>query len=112
MTLLDEYRRHASNHGAFTFEGDAEPSKASYDYLQREFLSLARAGRRLKLLKLYEDADPWVQPWPAAHTLEIDEVAALAKLEELSMRKIPLVSSDAKHTIEEWTSGNLHFLPT
>jgi hypothetical protein len=55
--------------------------------------------------------DPWVQSWAAAHTLELDETRALKKLEQLTNSQIPLISSCAKHAIEEWKSGQLKFFP-
>jgi hypothetical protein len=110
-TLLDEYRRHAADHGAHMARGDADASNASYDRLQNAFLSLARKGNRDQLFVLYDDVDPFVQCWAAAHTLEIDEPRALQKLEQLEQAKIPHVSFDAKYTIQEWKSGELKFLP-
>jgi hypothetical protein len=38
----------------------------------------------------------------AAHTLEVDEHRALAKLRQLAVAEIPLISTEAKYTIEEW----------
>ena len=111
-SLLDEYRRHAVDQGAFMTEGDGDASNASYDRLQDAFVSLAREGKRRQLFNLYDDDDPWVQSWAAAHTLEIDEARALTKLEQLVNLGIPLVSSCAKHAIEEWKSGELRFLPS
>ena len=113
MTLwLDEYRRHAANHGVHTMEGDAAKSNESYFRLQDAFIALVGEGKRNELFRLYDDVDPCVQVWAAAHTLEIDESRALAKLEQLEKSGIPHASFDAKYTIQEWTSGNLKFLPS
>jgi hypothetical protein len=62
--------------------------------------------------RFYDDVDPSVQCWPAAHTLEIDEARAWAKLEQLEKSGNPHVSMDAKYTIQEWKNGELRFLPS
>ena len=112
ISLLDEYRRHAAEHGVGISEGDADASNASYDRLHDAFISLAREGKRNDLFRLYSDVDPSVQCWAAAHTLEVDETRALAKLEQLENSENPHVSMDAKYTIQEWKNGALTFLPT
>jgi hypothetical protein len=110
-SILDEYRRHAFDQGAYMAEGDADASNTSYDRLQHAFRSLVRDGKRHELFRLYDDPEPWVQGWAAVHTLEIDETRALAKLEQLENAGIPHISTDAKYTIQEWKSGALRFLP-
>ena len=110
-SLLGEYRRHACDQGASMLEGEGDASNEAYDRLQDAFMSLIRAGRRDELFELYNDFDPWVQSWAAAHTLEIDEARALAKLEHLQNSENPHVSSCAKIAIEEWKNGALRFSP-
>ncbi len=110
-SLLDEYRRHAADYGAHVIEGDADASNESYDRVQRAFISLVNEGKGNELFRLYDDSDPSVQCWAAAHTLEIDEARALAKLEQLEKSGIPHISTDAKYTIQEWKNGALRFLP-
>jgi hypothetical protein len=107
--FLDEYRRHAADHGKFTSEGDADLTNAAYDNLEAAFLALVRAGQRRELFRLYDDTELWVQAWAATHTLEIDEARALGKLVELENSGIPHVSTDARYTIQEWKNGNLRF---
>jgi len=109
--MLDEYRQHAADHGLHTRQGNADASNAAYDRLQRLLIALATQGMRHELFQLYDDMDPWVQGWAAAHTLEVDEARALAKLEALERAAIPHVGTDAKYTIQEWKSGALRFLP-
>ncbi len=53
-------------------------------------------GNRGELLSLYDDPNPAVQCWAAAHTLELDEAMALTKLEQLETPGIPVVSLDAE----------------
>ena len=72
-SLLDDYRRHAFDHGAHTLEGDADAINDSYDRVQRAFISLINEGKGGELFVLYDDSDPSVQCWAAAHTLEVDE---------------------------------------
>jgi hypothetical protein len=110
-SLLDEYRIHAADHGAHTVDGDSEATNASYNQVQSAFLSLMRQGKGHELFALYDDTDPSVQCWAAAHTLEVDEARAIRKLEQLKSAGIPHVSTNAHFTIEEWKSGNLRFLP-
>ncbi len=110
-SLLDEYRRHACDQGAAMLEGEGDASNSAYDRLQDALVSLIRAGRRHELFGLYDDLDPWVQSWAAAHTLEIDEARALAKLEQLQKSENPHVSSCAKFAIEEWKNGALRISP-
>jgi hypothetical protein len=110
-SLLDEYRRHAVDHGVFTAEGDANGINKSYDQLRRVFVSLVNEGKGNELFRFYDDVDPCVQCWAAAHTLEINESRALAKLGQLQNAGIPHVSTGAKYTIQEWKNGELRFLP-
>lgn len=110
-STLDEYRRHAADHGAHMVECDADATNASYDRLRDVFMSLAREGKRNELFALYNDMDLAVQGWAAVHTLEVDEARALAKLAELEASQQPEISSNAKYTIQEWKLGDLHFLP-
>lgn len=110
-STLDEYRRYAADHGAHSMEGDADATNAAHDRLQEAFLSLARGGKRRELFKLYDDPDLAVQCWAAAHTLEVDEARALAKLAEIEKAKESFSSMDAEYTIKEWKLGVLHFLP-
>ena len=110
-SLLDEYRRHAYDHGLFTAAGDADRINASYDRLRGAFLALAGAGQRRELFRLYDDASLSVQGWAATHTLEIDEARALAKLAEIEKSADPHASMDAEYTIREWKNGQLKFLP-
>lgn len=110
-SLIDEYRRHAADQGRFAMKDDADASDESYGRLQAAFHSLVREGKRTELFRLYEDVDPWVQWWAAAHTLEVDDVRAIAKLEQLEHSGIPLVSSGARYTIQEWENGELRFSP-
>jgi hypothetical protein len=111
-SLLDEYRRYAIDHGVFTAEGDANGINKSYDQLRRVFISLVDEGKGNELFRLYDDVDPSVQCWAAAHTLEIDEARALVKLEQIQKSGDPHVSMDAEYTIQEWKNGSLRFLPS
>jgi hypothetical protein len=111
-TLLDDYRRYAVDHGKHTLEGDADATNTAYDHLQDVFAAILKAGMGKELFPLYNDPDPWVQSWAAAHTLEVDELQALAKLSELESAGIPHVSTSAKYTIEGWKNGELRFLPS
>jgi hypothetical protein len=108
-TLLDEYRGVASDHGKHTQQGDHKKANVAHDRLGEILKSFVAAEEDQQLFSLYEDSDQWVQAWAAAHTLEIDEARAIAKLEELQMAEIPLVSMGAKYTIQEWKSGDLKF---
>ena len=110
-SLLDDYRRHAADHGAYMIEGEADSSNESYDRLQEVFIALVRKGRRDELFRLYDDVDSSVQCWAAAHTLEVDETRALAKLAHLEKSGVPHVGMDAEYTIKEWKNGVLRFLP-
>lgn len=111
-SLLDEYRRHAVDHGVHTLEGDADANNESYGRLKCAFVALVNEGKRNELFHFYDDIDPWVQWWAAAHTLEIDEVRASTKLAQLEKSGIPHVSTGAKYTIQEWKNGQLRFLPS
>ncbi|HEY4308385.1 MAG TPA: DUF2019 domain-containing protein [Pirellulales bacterium] len=108
--LLDDYCRHAANHGASLATGDAESSNVSYDRLHETLIELARVRRRNDLFGLYNFPDPHVQCWAAAHTLEVDPARALRKLADVVKLNIPILSRDAELTIEEWKAGNLRFL--
>ena len=111
-SLLDKYRRHAVDHGLHTVEGDADAISDSYDRLQRVFISLVHEGTGNDLFHFYDDVDPCVPCWAAAHTLDIDGTRALAKLSQLEESGDPHVGMDAKYTIQEWMSGKLRFLPS
>jgi hypothetical protein len=111
-STLEQYRRHATDHGLHMMSGDAEASNESHDRLLNTFGSLVRDGNRRELLTLYDDPNPSVQCWAAAHTLELDEAMALEKLEQLERSGIPIVSLNAEYTIKEWKNGNLKFIPT
>lgn len=106
---LDEYRRHAAQHGSHTAAGGADAINKSCDGLHQVLALLTRSGKRHELLSLFDDPDPAVQCWAAAHTLEFDEERALAKLADLARLEMPHVSVDAEHTIKEWESGQLRF---
>lgn len=110
-SLLDDYRQHAAAYGAHVIAGNADAGNESYDRVQRAFISLVDEGQGNELFRLYDDSDPSVQCWAAAHTLEIDEPTALAKLEELQKAGIPHISTDAKYTIVAWKKSELRFLP-
>jgi hypothetical protein len=110
-TLLDAYQRHASDHGKHTLQGDAEATNAAYDHLRNTFVAIVKAGYGHELFRFYDETDPWVQLWAAAHTLEIDEARALAKLRERVNARIPHISTSAKYTIQGWKNGELRFLP-
>jgi hypothetical protein len=109
--MLQEYIRHASVHGNCTIEGDSEGANLAYGCLQQTFEQIVRSGEGDLLFGLYEDDDLWVQSWAAAHTLELNETRALAKLEQLVIARIPHVSTSAKYTIQGWKAGELRFLP-
>ena len=47
----------------------------------------------------------------AAHTLEVDEPRALAKIAELERSDNPHISMDAEYLRREWESGALKFFP-
>ena len=111
-SLLDDYRRHAADYGAHVIEGNADASNESYARVQRAFIALVNEGEGSELFRFYDDVDPSVQCWAAAHTLEVDETRALPKLEQLEKAGIPHISTDAKYTIQEWKSGALRFLPS
>ncbi len=108
---LETYRLNAADHARHLENGDVDASNACHDRLWEALLELTRQGRRSELFALYHDTDPSVQCWAAAHTLELDELRALDKLQELERARLPGISFDAKHTIAEWKSGNLRFLP-
>jgi hypothetical protein len=108
---IDEYRRYAADHGRHTLDGDVDATNFAYDELQRVFVSIVRAGFASELFQLYDDRDPWVQSWAAAHSLEVDPERALDKLRQLETAGIPHVSTGAKYTIEGWNNGTLRFLP-
>jgi hypothetical protein len=107
---LDDYRRYAVDHGKYTLQGDAEATNRGYDSLKRAFLELVDQGKARDLFRFYDDADPWVQAWAAAHTLEIHEARAIVKLHELVDAGIPHVSTDAKYTLQEWNAWRLAIL--
>ena len=109
-SLLEDYRRHAVAHGVHSFDGDYVACNAAHDAIQQIFLQLFKAGKAAELFSFYDDPDVWVQCWAAAHTLEVDEPRALAKLEQIERTGEPNVSSDAHYTIEEWKLGNLRFV--
>ena len=108
--LVDEFRRHAIDYGLFTAQGDTDGIDKSNRTQQRLFLILVNQGKGSELLDLYNDVDPWVQLAAAAHTLEIDEARASAKLEALEKAGSPHISTDAKYTLEGWKNGTLRFL--
>jgi hypothetical protein len=103
--LLDEYRRHAVEHGRQTIEGDVDATNLAYDHLQEAFNAIMRMGGGHHIFRFYDDADLWVQAWAAAHTLRIDHDRALRKLRELESAKIPHVTTDAKYIIQDWKIG-------
>ena len=110
-SLLNQYRRHASDHKACTAEGDADRCNAAYGRLHDVFHALIRERKRNELFNLYEDTDPAVQLWAAVHTLEVDEARALDKLRQIEILGIPHVSTDVRYIIPEWKSGALRFFP-
>jgi hypothetical protein len=109
--LLAEYRRHASDHGAFSAQFDADGCNAAYEQLNEAFHALIQARRRRELFSLYDDSDPSVQCWAATHTLEVDEARALDKLKQIEAVDIPLISAGVKHIVREWKSGALRYFP-
>jgi hypothetical protein len=110
-SLVDEYRRHAIDHGAYLTQDDADSSNVSYDRLQDAFHAIIKARGRRELFKLYDDVDESVQCWAAAHTLEVDEGRALAKLKQLEKSENPYIRIDAEYTSREWKNGALKFFP-
>src|SRR6516162_7673398 len=110
--LLDDYRRHAAEHGQHTVEGNADAANAAHDRLQRTFVAIMSAGKGTELFLLYDETNCWVQLWAAAHTLELNESKALAMLSALQQAGIPGISTTAKYTIQEWKGGKLKFLPS
>ena len=104
-SLLDQYRRHASDHKAYTAEGDADRCNAAYYQLQDVFHALNRERKRHELFTLYDDSDPAVQLWAAVHTLEVDGTPPLDKLRQIEVLDIPHVSCDVQYIVPEWKSA-------
>jgi hypothetical protein len=101
-TTIERYKHYASEHGAKTQEGDYRAANGAYDKLLKFSRQLIQNGDGRQLLCLFEDPNAWVQLWAASHALEIDEVCAVAKLEQLAAAHIPLTSMSAEYTLQSW----------
>ena len=103
-SLLDDYRRHAADHGAYMIEGEADASNESYDRLQEVFVALARDGLRNDLFRLYDDSDPGCNVgqqgirWKSMRRGHW-RTRSLRKQEFLKRQH------GRKYTIQEWKSG-------
>ena len=109
-SLLDQYRKHAADHGIHTRSGNAGACNKAYHKLRSVFSKIFKNGTGTLLFGFYEDPDPFVQVWAAAHTLEVDSERAMAKLEELEAAGIPHVSTAAEYTLKGWRKGTLRFV--
>ncbi|HZZ77004.1 MAG TPA: hypothetical protein VFE62_00715 [Gemmataceae bacterium] len=109
MSDLIDYRTAAHEHGKHTMSGDSDLANQAFEALQSAFNRLVAAKHDAMICDLYEDPDPWVQLWAAAHTLEITESKALEKLTNLRDARKPVLSMNAKFTIVEWKNHRLAF---
>ena len=107
--LIKRYIETARRHGEGTRTGDYKKANRAYDALARLLQEITAASCDEDLFELYDDDEPWVQSWAAAHTLEIDEQRAVKKLQELMASGLAHVSIDEKYILQEWRSGALRF---
>lgn len=107
VSLLARYRELAELHGKHTFVGDAKKTNRTFHELHRVLAELVAEETDIFLFSLYDDEDSFVQLWAAAHTLELDEIRATSKLQELVDLGIPIVSMSARYTITGWNEGDL-----
>lgn len=107
--LIDRYIELAKIHGEGTVSGDFKNANKAYKKLATLLEQLSAECLDEALFALYQHEDPWVQNWAAVHTLEIDELRASRKLEELVDANLPLLSSGARYTLEGWRAGRLRF---
>ncbi len=106
--LITRYRNAAITHGEGTRSGDSVKTNRAYDELGVSLKKITETGNDELLFSLYDD-DIWVQIWAAAHTLEVNEEKALTKLQVIMDAAIPLASTGARYTIQEWKRGKLTF---
>jgi hypothetical protein len=107
--LLQDYRKYAFAHGEAIRACNSKKANKAHDALWEVLKRIVASGCDSELFGLYEDEDPDVQSWAAAHTLEIDEKKATAKLQELVDAQIENVSWNSKYALAEWKKGNLRF---
>lgn len=107
--LMARYIESARMHGEGTVSGDFKNANKAYKTLATILERLSAECLDEELFALYQHEDPWVQNWAAVHTLEIDELRASRKLEELVDANIPLLSSGARYTLEGWKAGKLRY---
>lgn len=106
--LIEKYREHAQAHGRATLSGDYKAANRSHDELVALVPMIRAFGDpgKAALLELTEDADEAVVCWSATHALAFDEGRALAALESLAMKQLP-IGFNAKMVIREWKKGEL-----
>ena len=108
-TLIDDYKSAAEAHGEGTKEGNSKKANKAYKDLNKVLAELIAQGEDSALLGLLDDPNVWVQLWAAAHTLEVDEQQARAKLQSIVDAAIPIACLDARYTLQGWDSGDLKF---
>ena len=108
--LVRKYVELAELHGESTCSGDYKKANRAYDLLIEHFRTIAKESSYEGLFELYSHKNPWVQLWSSSHTLEIDSELALDRLKTISDSGVPIVSMNARYTIQEWNKGKLSFL--
>lgn len=107
--LISDYKDTAILHGNGTMSGNKRKANQAYTRLQNILKKITEIDEDKALLDLFSDENVWVRLWAAAHSLEIDETKAKKNLRHLADAEIPIVSMNARYTLQEWDNGSLKF---
>ena len=105
--LINTYRAHAISHLEAIQNGNSKKANTACDNLIAVASELINSPDAMLLLSLLEDEDSWVQLCAATHSLKLDEAAAIAKLKQIQELEIPIASTMATYTIQEWQNEEL-----
>lgn len=105
-TLVEQYAKCASRHGAATLAFNSDEANAAQADLVKRYRAIRSAGSLADLVPLLDSADPAVTSWAATHLLEVEPERALQALRRVAAGE-GLVSFGARMVIKEWEGGTL-----
>jgi len=108
--LATEYERLAVERSQALTDNDSKRANRCYDRMHRvknRMRALPDRGAGALKRVLSSNEDPNVRLMVAAALLAVDEVLALAELDDLASRCSGLVSASARMTADEWKRGAL-----
>jgi hypothetical protein len=105
LEMIEEFSQRAINHHKFGLEGDYKRGNAEVKKINKVYKTIKIQGGMEELLKLVDSNVPEVASLAATYCMRYDSEKCIAKLKELSMEEIPLISFEAKHAIRNWNNG-------